>query len=273
MEDTCAFFACSSTILDSIEFSMTSLVILTGLVWPIRCTRSPDCHSTAGLYHGSMMNTWLASVKFNATPPALRDTRKTVISGSSENRLMVAARAAGVMCPSNLTQLNPALRIRHWIRSRKLVNWENTIDYRQIWKGQRYTLIVQSRERSFHNSSTSASILVEDRQVDISIRFTILPFLKAPSSTTSSPGAERSMFNTTLQTGQMGFISGLDWIYSSTHNRQKTWWHLDRMASCASSSQIRQTNVPSPSFWCRLSTRSGWSAICRIRVISWKMLA
>ena len=74
------------------------------------------------------MNTWLASVKLRATPPALRETRKTVISGSSEKRLMVAARAAGVMWPSSLTQLKPARRIRHWIKSRKLVNWENTID-------------------------------------------------------------------------------------------------------------------------------------------------
>src|SRR5256885_1428209 len=84
------------------------------------------------------------------------------------------------------------------------------------------TLIVESRDRNFHNSSTRASILVDERHVDISIRLIILPLLNAPSSMTSNAGAERSMLRITLQTGQTGCSSGLPSMYSVTHILQKT---------------------------------------------------
>lgn len=96
-----AFFSCNMTMRDSTESSIQSLVMTQGRFWPMRWQRSADCHSAAGFHHlkdrrlamnnryyqhrgsskestyGSTIKTLEASVRFSATPPALRDTKKT----------------------------------------------------------------------------------------------------------------------------------------------------------------------------------------------------
>lgn len=103
----------------------------------------------------SMRNTRDASVKLSATPPALSETKNTVVLGFSINNLIVASRAWGDIFPSNRQIANPARWRRNAIRSRKLTNWEKT-----------RLLIVASSRRSLVNSSTSASILVLLRHLD-----------------------------------------------------------------------------------------------------------
>jgi hypothetical protein len=60
--------------------------------------------------------------------------------------------------------------------------------------------------------------------------------------------------------------------YCLIHSRSNMWWHFDWIASSAMSLQIRQT-VASPSSGMNFDalvllrmTRSGWHAICRMRV-------
>lgn len=92
-----AFFSWSITIRDSTESSMTRRVMTQGRVCPIRWQRSALCHSAAGFHqlqdiswyvsivfrsntYGSTMKTLEASVRFKATPPAFKLTRKTSTS-------------------------------------------------------------------------------------------------------------------------------------------------------------------------------------------------
>ena len=44
--------------------------------WPMRKTRSVAWFSTAGFHQRSKWKTWLAKVRFNPVPPALRDRMK-----------------------------------------------------------------------------------------------------------------------------------------------------------------------------------------------------
>lgn len=126
-----AFFSCSSTIRLSTESSIQRRVIAQGRLWPMRWHRSADCHSAAGFHHlfcdqlfifnvivwlwtyGSTMKTWDASVRLRATPPAFSDTRKHSQSTFCMKWLIDPWRWAGVMLPSSITVVMPALRRRH----------------------------------------------------------------------------------------------------------------------------------------------------------------
>lgn len=224
------FFSCSCTIRLSILSSITSLIASTGRRCPRRWIRSMaseqkkgcECvnsasgredarYSTAGFHQLSMRYTRDASVKFKATPPAFKLTKKTVTStlftavtsvGIRQKQLkksgllkclIVASLACGLIVPSNRHTLKPAFCSLNAMRSRKLTNWLNTMLF-----------VVASFNRRLLSSSTRASILDEDLQVS-RLSLPRIPCRGAVAfSSISNAGASRSMVSGRWQTGQSG---------------------------------------------------------------------
>ena len=174
---------------------------------------------------------------------------------------------------------NPAFCNRYAIRSRKLTNWLKTIDF-----------VVASLRRKLLNSSTRASILVEDRQAPRSNLPSIPCLAVRIFSSNSRAGASRSIVSATWHTGQSGCQkcawglvynrlessrteSSIEEVkYCRMHSLSKMWRHLDWIASSAKSLHSRQM-VASTSMGTNevavvllRSTRSGWQANCLILV-------
>lgn len=72
-----------------------------------------------------MIMTWDAAVRLSATPPALRDIRKTVTVWSLLKASMAFSRASRDMLPSRRTTFTPARSRRNWISSSIEVNCES----------------------------------------------------------------------------------------------------------------------------------------------------
>src|SRR5690606_19823737 len=72
------FELCSSRIFSSTLPLQMKRTIKTSFVCPSRCTRSTAWSSIDGAHQGSIMNTWLAAVRFNPTPPALRENSRSL---------------------------------------------------------------------------------------------------------------------------------------------------------------------------------------------------
>lgn len=122
---------------------MMKRVALIGLNCPRRCARSiayqvfrftfqnmeSTCCSEAGFHHGSIKNIRDATVKFNATPPALRDTKKIGYSTESRNVVIASFRFLGDILPKIRRHLMPPSSNRCSMISKKLTNCENTIAF------------------------------------------------------------------------------------------------------------------------------------------------
>lgn len=204
----------------SILSSTTSLIACTGRCCPRRWMRSMASairreqrnrvvrgiylrNSTAGFHQLSIRYTREASVRFSATPPAFKLTRKTVtwtlftavnvshtISAVTARinvlkYLMVASRACGLIVPSRRHTVKPAFCSLNAMRSRKLTNWLKTM-----------LLVVASCARRLLSSSTSASILVDERHLSRSRR-PRMPWRALTVSSNSKAGASRSMVRAT----------------------------------------------------------------------------
>ena len=117
------FYVFNSSIRVSIVLSMINLTISTGLVWPIRWTRSIACSSTAGFHQGSIKNTLLAATKFNPTPAVLRETKKIWTLGSYWNDFTILVRYLWVLLPYMRTYLSRFFLIYYSSKSSMPRNW------------------------------------------------------------------------------------------------------------------------------------------------------
>lgn len=102
---------------------MINLTIYTGLFWPIRCTLSIACSSTAGFHQGSIRNTLLAATKLRPTPAVFKETRKICTFGSYWNDLTILVRYLWVLLPSIRTYLNLFFLIYYSSKSSIPKNW------------------------------------------------------------------------------------------------------------------------------------------------------
>ena len=171
------------------------------------------------------------------------------------------------------------------MRSKKFTNWLNTMLF-----------VVASCRRRLLSSSRRASIFVDERHLSKLSR-PRMPCRTLTFSSSSSAGPSRSMVKATWQMGHAGWfrllgdkrptrsivrltVGSIDASrYCLMHSRSNMCRHFAWMASSANSLHRRHT-VPSPSssfrkvprlFLLRI-TRSGWQAICRMRVSKLKML-
>ena len=175
--------------------------------------------------------------------------------------------------------LKPAFCRRNAIKSKKLTNWLNT-----------RLLVEESCSRKLDSSSISASILVDDRQLSRSRRPS-MPCRAVAFCSSSNAGPSRSIVNGRWHTGHAGYKTNIEFHVSTgnawkvtasskeesryclMHSLSKIWRHLDWMASSAMSLHNRQTVASlsspaenTPALVLLLRTRSGWQAICLIRV-------
>ena len=188
-----------------------------------------------------------------------------------DGRSVGRVRSRRSLCGYSFT-LKPAFCSLQAIKSRKLTNWLKT-----------RLFVVRSSRRRLLSSSTSASILLELRQVSKSRRPSIpwRAFLTTVSSC-SIAGASRSIDKARWQTGQDGLpkirkchkvlvreltdVSADISIYCLMHSLSNTWWHLDSMASSAMSLQSRHTVASTTSaekswFVRLLRTKSGCQTV------------